>query len=114
MPTQQIAHDQWEKYLSKFSACNQTRSVNLDMESNELGPQRLINNRPLIAIEPDVRCGEECTIVVVAGDTEGGQPEALTHEIKRPQAMWVKQDDAGCIQAIDFETDDGRTILEFV
>lgn len=113
MPTTQIARDQWEEYLSAFSAHNQTRSVNVDMESTELGAQRLINDRPLLGIEPDLKDELDPTIIVIAGDPQGGEPAALTHEVMRPTAIWVKQDDQGQTEALDIETEDGRTIIQF-
>lgn len=111
MPTQQINRDQWEEYLSAFSADNQTRPINIDMESMELGPQQIVSNKPLIAIEPDL---DEETIVVIAGDADGAQPMALTHEVMKPQHIWIKQDEQGHAQALDIETDDGRTIIAFM
>jgi len=113
MMTQQIARDQWEDYLAAFSADNQTRTVNIDMESTEFGPQRIVDNKPLLGIEPDLEDENEKTIVVVAGDPQGGDPAALTHEVINPQSIWVKQDDEGRAQALDIETSDGRTIIEF-
>lgn len=113
MPTQQIPQDQWVDYLSGFSAHNQTRNIIVDIESNELGPQRIVDNKPLLSIEPDIRDENECTIVVVAGDPEGEHPSALTHEVTNPITIWVKQADDGKAEALDIETDDGRTIIEF-
>lgn len=112
MPTQQIPKDEWGAYLSSFSATNQTRPVTIDIESNELGPQRLVEDRPLVAVEaePD---GEEATITLIAGDPEGGQPTALTHQVPDATAVWVKSDDSGRIEALDIENSDGRTILQF-
>lgn len=113
MPTQQIPQDQWIDYLSGFSAHNQTRNVIVDMESTEFGPQRVIDNMPLLSIEPDMEDANEPTIVVIAGDPEGAHPAALTHEVMNPKAIWVKQADDGKAEALDIETDDGRTIIEF-
>jgi len=113
MSTQQVPQDQWVDYLSGFSAHNQTRRVVVDMESNELGPQRVIDNQPLIAIEPDMEDENEPTIVVIAGEPQGDHPMALTHEVMNPKALWVKSDDEGKAEALDIETDDGRTIVEF-
>jgi hypothetical protein len=111
MPTTQIGQDQWTEFLAGFSAHNQTRPVNVEIESTELGPQRVIDGKPLLAVEPDL---EEEMITVIAGDPEGGEPSALTHQVMNPKAIWVKQDDSGEPQALDIETDDGRTILQFV
>lgn len=112
MSTQQIPRDQWINYLSAFSASNQTRPVNIDLESNELGPQRLVEDRPLLAIEADVRA-DESQITLIAGDAEGDEPAALTHQIPEPSAVWVKADDQGQVEALDIENPDGRTIVEF-
>ena len=112
MPTQQIPHDQWEDYLSGFSAHNQTRLITLDIESNEFGPQRIIDHQPLLGLEPDLK-EHEPTIVVIAGDPEGKHPDALTHQVANPRAIWVKEDDEGRAEALDIETEEGRTIIEF-
>jgi hypothetical protein len=113
MPTQQIPQDQWVDYLAGFSAHNQTRNVIVDMESSELGPQRVIDNKPFLAIEPDMEDELDPTIVVVVGDPQGEHPMALTHEVMKPKAIWVKESDDGQVEAVDIETDDGRTIIEF-
>jgi hypothetical protein len=114
MPTQQIPQDKWNEYLEGFSAHNQTRNVNVDIESNDLGVQRLIDRKPLIGVEPDIKAESEQAIVIVAGDPQGGRPAALTHEVFNPQSIWVKQDDEGTVEALDIESEDGRTILQFV
>ena len=114
MPTMQIEQNEWKDFLSGFSAHNQTRMVAVDTESTELGPQRVIDGKPLLAVEPDLEDENEPTITVVAGDPEGGEPSALTHQVMNPRAIWVKQDDSGEPQALDIETEDGRTILQFV
>jgi len=111
MPTTQIRQEEWTDFLSGFSAHNQTKPVILEIESTDLGPQRVIDGKPLLAVEPDL---EEEMITVVAGDTEGEEPSALTHQVMNPRAIWVKSDDEGEPQALDIETEDGRTILQFV
>lgn len=112
MPTQQIAVEQWEEFLSAFSAHNQTRKVVVDMESTELGPQRVVDGKPLLAIEPDLEGAVGKRITVIAGDTQGDDPVALTHQVMNPQSIWLKEDDQGNQQALDIETDDGRTIIQ--
>ena len=113
MPTVQIGQDQWTDFLAGFSAHNQTRPVTVEIESTEFGPQRVIDGKPLLAVEPDLE-EDEPTITVIAGDPEGGEPSALTHQVMNPKAIWVKQDDSGEPQALDIETEDGRTIVQFV
>jgi hypothetical protein len=112
MSTQQISQDQWEEFLSAFSAHNQTRQVIVDIESAEYGPQRVVDRRPLVAIEPDLKSEHEKTITVIAGDTQGDAPSSLTHQVLKPQSIWLKQDEQGNAQALDIETEDGRTIIQ--
>jgi len=114
MATQCIPQDQWIDFLAAFSAHNQTRNVILDMETAELGAQRLVDRKPLLGVEPDLKDEHEPTITVIAGDPEGGKPAALTHQVMNPQAIWVKEDDAGRAEALDIEMEDGRTIIQFV
>jgi len=113
MATQQVAKQEWKDYLAAFSAHNQTRRVTIDLENKELGEQRLVDNKPLLAIEPDIRDEYESTITLVAGDPEDGEPAALTHRINQPTAVWVKQDEQGRAEALGIESADGRTILQF-
>jgi len=112
MPTQRIPPDQWEDYLAGFSAHNQTRLITVDVESQDLGPQRIIDHTPFLGLEPDLK-EREPTIIVVAGDPEGGRPDAVTHEIMKPRSIWIKEDEEGRAEALDIETEDGRTIIEF-
>lgn len=113
MPTAQISQDKWEDYLSAFSAHNQTRNVNIEMENTELGAQRVVDNKPLLGLESDLKKENERSITVVVGDEEGDNPSALTHQVMNPRAIWVKEDDEGRTQALDIEAEDGRTIIEF-
>jgi len=114
MPTQQIARDEWTDYLAAFSAQNQTRPVIVDMESMELGPQRLVDSKPLLAVEPDLKDEHEPTITVVTGDPGGGEPAALTHQVMNPRSIWIKESDQGRVEALDIEMEDGRTIIQFI
>ncbi len=111
MPTQQIPHDQWDNYLAEFSADNQARNVIVEMDNNELGPQRIIDGMPLLSVESDLE--DEEMIVVIAGGTHIGHPLAMSHEVVHPRAIWVKQTEDGKPEAMDIETDEGRTIIEF-
>ena len=114
MATQEILRDRWTNYLAAFSAHNQTRPVTVDVENTELGPQRLVDRKLLLGVEPDLKDEHEPTITVIAGDPEGGEPAALTHQVINPRTIWVKEDDEGRVQALDIETEDGRTIIQFV
>ena len=114
MPTMQVKQDKWEDFLSAFSAHNQTRNVNIDLESTEFGPQRLVDHKPLLGIEPDLKDEIEPTITVVAGDPQGAEPAALTHQVMKPTAIWIRENDEGEAQALDIEMEDGRTIIQFV
>lgn len=114
MGTQYIPRAEWDDFLSAFSADNQTRSVAVEIESAELGTQRLVDARPLLAVEPDLEDEREATITIVAGDPEGGGPAALTHQVMNPQAIWVKEGGEGQAEALDIETEGGRTIIQFV
>lgn len=113
MSTIQIPRERWEEFLSSFSAKYQTRNVTLDFESNELGPQRLVDRKPLIALEPDIK-DDKTIITVIVGDPEGGEPTALAHEVGKAIALWVKESEEGQMEALDIETEDGRTILQLV
>jgi len=114
MATQRIPQDQWTDFLAAFSAHNQTRNVIVDQETADLGAQRLIDRKPLLGVEPDLKDEHEPTITVIAGDPEGDEPAALTHQVMNPQAVWVKQDEKGRAEALDIEMEDGRTIIQFV
>jgi len=114
MATMQIPQDQWTDYLAAFSAHNQTRTVIIDMESAELGALRLVDHKPLLSVEPDLKDEHEPTITVIVGDPAGGEPAALTHQVLNPRVIWVKEDDEGRAEALDIEMEDGRTIIQFV
>lgn len=114
MSTRQIPQDQWNDYLSGFSAHNQTRHIAIDLESTELGPQRLVDQKPLLGVEPDLKDEHHPAITVIVGDPEGGEPDVLRHQVENPTAIWVKQGEDGEVEALDIETEDGRAILEFV
>lgn len=114
MSTQQIPQNQWNNFLAEFSAHNQKRNVTIDLESNELGPQRLVDSRPLLSVETDLKDKLDPVITVIAGDPEGGEPAALTHQVMDPKAIWIKESDGGEAEALDIEASEGRTIIQFV
>lgn len=114
MPTQQIPQDQWEPFLADFSAFNQARAVNVEVESPEVGAQTMVDNRPLLAVEPDLENGEQQSIIVIAGDTAGDTPSSITHLALNPRTIWLKEDNNGRAEALNIETSDGRTIIQFV
>lgn len=113
MSTQQIPQTEWVEYFEGFSAHNQTRCVTLDVQDIEAGPQRVVDHLPLLAIEPDTKNDVLPSIVIVAGDSSGGQPEAFRHEVMKPTTVWIKQDDQGEVEAMDIEGEDGKVILQF-
>jgi hypothetical protein len=114
MQTRQIERDRWNDFLEAFSAHNQTREISIDMEHNELGPQTVIERKPLLAMETDLKDDLEPSIVIVAGDPQGGEPAALKHRVMDPNAIWVREDDQGRVETLDIESDDGRTLIKFV
>lgn len=113
MSTYQVPREQWVEFLKELTTKNQTRNIVLDVESNELGPQRLIDGKPLVGIEPEIN-QDGAAITVIAGDPEGGHPSSLAHEIDGVSSIWVKEDEEGKVQAVDIESKDGKTIIEFV
>jgi hypothetical protein len=113
MPTQRIAREEWDDFLSAFSAHNQTRNITVEVQTSDLGPQRLMDDQPLLGLEPNLEDKQQPGIILVAGDPQGGEPAALTHQIVKPTAIWLKAADDGQAQALDIETEDGRTIIQF-
>lgn len=113
MPTRQIEKDKWTNFLDAFSAHNQTRNIMVDMEHKELGPQTVVNSKPLLALEADMNEDEQ-SITIIAGDPQGGEPESLTHRVMDPTAIWVKEDDQGRVETLDIESEEGRTLVKFV
>ena len=112
MSTEQVPREQWEDYLAGFSAKNQTRPITVDIEDPDLGPQRIVEHIPLLGVEWDFK-DRENNIIVVAGDPQGEDPESIAHEINQPKTIWVKADDTGRVEALDIESEGGRTIIEF-
>ena len=114
MPTRQIEKESWSRFLEGFSAHNQMREIAVDVEDNELGSQTLVDRKPFLAMETDLRDNIEPSIVLVAGDPAGGDPSVLRHRVMDPNSLWVKEDDTGRAEALDIEADNGKTVIRFV
>ncbi|MBI3912362.1 MAG: DUF5335 family protein [Armatimonadetes bacterium] len=107
--TREIPPDQWETFLRTFSRDYHTTAIRVEVQDvSGFGAQTLVETRPLIEVETDLKAGTP-QIVLVAGDTLGETPAAIRHAIPRPRRLRVAETETGQICGLQFETEDGGT-----
>jgi len=110
--TREIPREQWTDYLESVSAEFQGHPVTIRIENPEVGDEVLVDNLPLVAIEPDFKERSRSVIVITAKPLGPGA-EGIRHFINRPHAIWAQQDEEGRPQVIDFESEEeGKTLLK--
>ncbi len=107
--TREVPKEQWKDYLESVSAEYQGRPVTVLIENEDIGSEVLVEGRPLIGIEPDL---PKNTIIIIAGDPQGAEPQVIRHFITNPDTIYAQQDDLGATKNIDFESqEEGKTLL---
>lgn len=110
MPTQQIPHYEWRRFFDEFSWQHQSWRVTVEMLGRDIGHQVQVRNLPLegITVEPNEIGEDEITIIA------GSRPDAhISHTIRTPRHVWLKQNDEGADEALEIESFEGITLVSF-
>ena len=104
----QINRAGWPAFADQFSRNNQGRPVGIEIVSQDLGDERMIEKARLVAIDFDHQ--GQGTFLITVGQGE----RTMTHPITVPETVWLRsdQDDKPLAPEI-MAGDRSQTILRF-
>ena len=105
--TKKIPAKRWADWSVTFTDGNRGRLMKIELVSDELGAEPLVNCAALVALDYDP-AGKGNNFVISYGD----EAVPSSHVIAGPTALWQAQDENGLVVSLDIETEDGsRTIV---
>jgi hypothetical protein len=105
--TKKILTEQWEEWCSTFTNGNRGRLVRIELISDALGVQPMLEGATLVALDYDP-AGKGNDFVISYGD----EAAPASHVVAKPVALWQAQDENGLVVSLDIETEGGsRTVI---
>ena len=105
--TKKILTEQWEEWCSTFTNSNRGRLVRIELISDALGVQSMVDGAALVALDYDP-AGKGKNFVISYGD----EAAPSSHIIAGSVALWQAQDENGVVVSLEIEAEDGsRTII---
>ncbi len=110
MPTREIARDEWQPFFDGFSRMHRGWLVTVEVLDEELGDLLEAREGPLSGVVAELRARPEAIEIMV-----GEVPERhITHVIREPLHVHLKESDVGAHQTLRVEGADGVvTLLTF-
>lgn len=106
MASTEIARDQWNEFLDRFSKGHEGWEVTLEVRGADEGAQVEFERAPLVGVTSDLKAGGEPRIEIIVG--RRGEPrDHSTRAVTGPRALWVKRSEEGADEALDIEGEDG-------
>ncbi|HEY9898836.1 MAG TPA: DUF5335 family protein [Pantanalinema sp.] len=118
MTTREIDRSKWNDYMASLTNTCLNRPVSIQVNSEELGDQVVVNRAPFLGMAPEIKGSESCSVDIEVG--KAGSTDAFMHEVKCAERVMVREDDKGRPLAIDIEGEDPtshvriKTILTWV
>ena len=105
--TKKIPADRWAEWSTTFTNGNRGRLFKIELVSDEVGVEPLVNGAALVALDYDP-VGKENSFVISYGD----KATPASHVIAKPVALWQAQDENGLVVSLEIEAEDGsRTVI---
>jgi hypothetical protein len=105
--TKKIPTEQWEEWCITFTNGNRGRLVRIELISDALGVQSMVDGAALVALDYDP-AGKGSNFVFSYGD----EAAPSSHVVAGPVALWQVQDENGLVVSLEIEAEDGsRTII---
>jgi hypothetical protein len=105
--TKKIPAERWAEWCITFSNGNRGRLVKIELVSDELGVEPLVDGAALVALDCDP-AGKGNNFVISYGD----EAAPASHVITKPVALWQAQDENGMVVSLDIEAEGGsRTVI---
>ena len=108
MTTREIDRDEWPMFFDSFSRHYRGRAVSLELFSPAIGAQTMARRQPLVGITAQARAGVDDEIEIMLGDAPDAQ---LTHVIRAPTHVRVKQPDNGEDSCLQIQSESGPEVL---
>jgi hypothetical protein len=105
--TREVPREEWPPFFEMFSRQHQAWLVTVELFGREIGAQVEVQDRPLGGITAELRRDRDDSIVLSFGTI----PSDLTHIVRRPTRVWLKQTISGADQALEIECESGPTTL---
>ncbi|HSA92012.1 MAG TPA: DUF5335 family protein [Terriglobales bacterium] len=105
--TREVPRQEWPAFFQMFSRQHQAWLVTVELFGREIGAQVEVQDRPLGGITAELRRDRGDSIVLSFGTI----PSDLTHIVRRPTRVWLKQTISGADQALEIECESGPTTL---
>jgi len=108
MQTTEIQPQEWQQFFNDFSRKHQGRPVGIEILGSEIGAQIEQSGLVLEGITAESKKVLDSSIMIMIG---AHTDEHLTHAIKKPTQVSLKQDGQGEVLALAIKGADGDTAL---
>ena len=101
MRTREVPRSDWARYLETLSSRKAEHPIRVRIEGAEVGDQALAECLPLVGISLEEK-GSHANAIELTVARPAGE-DNLTHQIERPERLYVQEDDAGEPKVLDIE-----------
>lgn len=108
MNTREIDRAEWAGFFDAFSRHYRGRAVSVELLGPEIGAQTMARREPLIGITAQSVPGTDDEIEIILGDAPDAQ---LTHVVRSPTHVRVKQPDNGEDSHVQIQSATGPEVL---
>lgn len=107
--TLEIMQPRWAGFLNFLSKNLQDRPIRIEVQGAELGDQWLGAHLPLVGMDYETRGSEAGTMCITVATSQGGE---LRHHVARPRRLYLRETEAGELECLDIEDEEGmRTLI---
>ena len=112
--SREIAPEQWKQFFDETSRHYFGRQVDLLWFEVGEHPHALATRMPFIGCTFESDGSEMPALVVRAGNSTSNNPKLVTHVVRAPRHVWMRQVANGGDNAMRIESDDGSSlVIEF-
>jgi Family of unknown function (DUF5335) len=104
--TKSVSPERWGEFFDQFSDGNRGRHISIEVISDELGDEELIQNAPLMAMVYD-RPGKGNDLVIETGKDE----VTYAHTVYSPTEVLTGQSESGRMMAVSISDAAGTKTL---
>ena len=107
--TKKIPAERWAEWSDTFTNGNRGRRLRIEIVSDELGVEPLVDGAALAALDYDPAAKGNRFII-----SYGDEAAPSSHVIAGPTVLWQAQDENGLVVSLEIEAEDGsRTVVTF-
>lgn len=110
MATYEIPKERWQDFLCSVGNRRAQQPVSIQVTGENVGSQTLCEHLPLVGLSLEEKGSQAAGIEVTLEADEG----AFTHLVAEPTSIFVQEDAAGRVHALDIEdTAQVKTVIFF-